>query len=173
MPRCGARSTEFEDFVAVRCLQSQHTSRIIAVRAVTYKFLRKKESCHDQHYSADVALERDSPPILASPIVGQSSRAQSRRQIGQGVAIPAHLQDATTFNIPLVRLIDYGRQLFTAKFTVQEGAGRPFPIPGSVRGSALRFIVYEFLAIATGSRSPRAATYDPSAMLSLRDAANL
>ncbi|HEV2195702.1 MAG TPA: di-heme oxidoredictase family protein [Candidatus Acidoferrum sp.] len=50
--------------------------------------------------------------------------AQTPR-IGREVAIRAHLQDGDEFNIPLAQLIDYGRQLFTAKFTAQEGAGRP------------------------------------------------
>jgi len=40
------------------------------------------------------------------------------------VAIPVHLQDGDEFNISISQLIDYGKQLFTAKFTVQEGAGR-------------------------------------------------
>lgn len=55
-----------------------------------------------------------------------SALSQGRNaQIGREVAIPAHLQDGDEFNIPLAQLIDYGRQLFNAKFTVQEGAGRP------------------------------------------------
>lgn len=66
---------------------------------------------------------------LALPVpllVPLSSFAQSSTsQIGREVAIPAHLQDGEEFNTPLTQLIDYGRQLFTAKFTVQEGAGRP------------------------------------------------
>jgi hypothetical protein len=41
------------------------------------------------------------------------------------VAVPVHLQDGEEFNTPLSRLIQYGSRLFTAKFTVQEGAGRP------------------------------------------------
>jgi hypothetical protein len=49
----------------------------------------------------------------------------STSQLGREVAILLHLQDGEEFNIPLAQLIDYGRQLFTAKFTVQEGAGRP------------------------------------------------
>lgn len=53
--------------------------------------------------------------------LGQTSGSQ----IGREVAIPAHLQDGDEFNISLAQLIDYGRQLFTAKFTAQEGAGRP------------------------------------------------
>jgi hypothetical protein len=53
--------------------------------------------------------------------LGQSSDSQ----IGREVAIPRHLQDGEEFNIPLNRLIQFGSQLFNAKFTIQEGAGRP------------------------------------------------
>jgi hypothetical protein len=45
--------------------------------------------------------------------------------IGCEVAIPQHLQDGEEFTIPLPQLIDYGHKLFDAKFTVEEGAGRP------------------------------------------------
>jgi hypothetical protein len=41
------------------------------------------------------------------------------------VAIPVHLQDGEEFNTPVSELIRYGSQLFNAKFTIQEGAGRP------------------------------------------------
>src|SRR5260370_20516231 len=46
-------------------------------------------------------------------------------QIGREVAIPVHLQDGEEFTIPIAHLIQYGAQLFNAKFTIQEGAGRP------------------------------------------------
>src|SRR5260370_27296900 len=46
-------------------------------------------------------------------------------QIGKEVAIPTHLQDGEEFTTPLRKLIEYGAQLFNAKFTIQEGAGRP------------------------------------------------
>jgi len=46
-------------------------------------------------------------------------------QIGSEVAIPVHLQDGDEFTTPLSKLLRYGSQLFNAKFTVQEGAGRP------------------------------------------------
>jgi Di-haem oxidoreductase, putative peroxidase len=46
-------------------------------------------------------------------------------QIGREIAVPRHLQDGEEFNTPLNQLIQYGSQLFTAKFTIQEGAGRP------------------------------------------------
>src|SRR5215831_15245533 len=52
---------------------------------------------------------------------GQSSSSQ----IGSEVAIPVHLQDGQEFTTPIVQLIEYGARLFNAKFTVQEGAGRP------------------------------------------------
>ena len=52
---------------------------------------------------------------------GQSPNSQ----IGREVAIPRHLQDGEEFNTSVNRLIEYGSLLFTAKFTVQEGAGRP------------------------------------------------
>ena len=66
------------------------------------------------------------PPTLVFLLVAGTALGQSSAsQIGREVAIRAHLQDGEEFNLPLAQLIDYGRQLFTAKFTVQEGAGRP------------------------------------------------
>ena len=60
-------------------------------------------------------------PFLVVAALGQNPGLQ----IGRELAIPAHLKDGDEFNVPLAQLIEYGRQLFTAKFTVQEGAGRP------------------------------------------------
>jgi hypothetical protein len=45
--------------------------------------------------------------------------------IGREVAIARHLQDGEEFEVSIPDLIRYGEKLFTAKFTVQEGAGRP------------------------------------------------
>ncbi len=59
------------------------------------------------------------PIVLAVVAVGQNA------QIGREVAIPSHLADGEEFNISLPQLIQFGQQLFNAKFTVQEGAGRP------------------------------------------------
>ena len=50
---------------------------------------------------------------------------RSGTQIGVEVAIPVHLEDGDEFNTPINELIKYGSRLFAAKFTVQEGAGRP------------------------------------------------
>jgi hypothetical protein len=41
------------------------------------------------------------------------------------VSVPKHLQDDEEFSLPLKDLIEYGKQLFKANWTDQEGAGRP------------------------------------------------
>ena len=46
-------------------------------------------------------------------------------QIGREVAIPEHLQDGQEYQRSIRDLIDFGRKLFTARWTSQEGAGRP------------------------------------------------
>src|SRR5579863_9308982 len=46
-------------------------------------------------------------------------------QIGSELAIPHRLQDGDEFYISLPALIHYGQTLFQARFTSQEGAGRP------------------------------------------------
>lgn len=57
-----------------------------------------------------------------NPVV-QASLDES--SIGREVAIPRHLQDNEEYQIPLGSLIEYGKKLFTASWTIQEGAGRP------------------------------------------------
>lgn len=59
--------------------------------------------------------------LFAIAALGQNANSQ----IGQEVAIPRHLQDGEEFRLSIPQLIQFGSQLFTAKFTVQEGAGRP------------------------------------------------
>jgi hypothetical protein len=61
------------------------------------------------------------PLLFALTALGQSQDSE----IGREVAIPKHLQDGEEFTTPLKQLIRYGSQLFAAKFTIQEGAGRP------------------------------------------------
>lgn len=51
--------------------------------------------------------------------------AESHWRIGREVAIPRHMQDGEEFHISIAQLITYGRQLFMANWTIQEGAGRP------------------------------------------------
>jgi hypothetical protein len=57
--------------------------------------------------------------------VGLAWAQNPNSQVGREVAIPVHLQDGEEFNTPVSQLIRYGSQLFNAKFTIQEGAGRP------------------------------------------------
>jgi len=63
--------------------------------------------------------------VLSSFIAIAASGQGSSSQVGREVAIPAHLQDGEEFTIPKLQLVQFGAQLFNAKFTVQEGAGRP------------------------------------------------
>ena len=62
-----------------------------------------------------------SPLTIGIVALGQSRSSQ----IGREVAVPVHLQDGDEFTIPREQLIQFGAQLFNAKFTIQEGAGRP------------------------------------------------
>lgn len=62
-----------------------------------------------------------SPFAIVIAAFGQGSNSQ----IGREVAIPIHLQDGEEFTIPTAELIQFGAKLFNAKFTIQEGAGRP------------------------------------------------
>jgi hypothetical protein len=59
--------------------------------------------------------------VIVIAALGQSPSSQ----VGREVAIPVHLQDGEEFTTPKLQLIQFGAQLFNAKFTVQEGAGRP------------------------------------------------
>jgi hypothetical protein len=45
--------------------------------------------------------------------------------IGREVAIPRHLQDGEEYQLTIPQLITFGERLFTAKWTIQEGQGRP------------------------------------------------
>src|SRR6266436_6292372 len=63
--------------------------------------------------------------LLSSYIAIAASGQVSSSQVEREVAIPVHLQDGEEFTTPKLQLIQFGAQLFNAKFTVQEGAGRP------------------------------------------------
>jgi hypothetical protein len=61
-------------------------------------------------------------------IVGASATllcSQDAPEVGREVAIPHRLQDGQEFELPLPDLLAYGKKLFEAHFTAQEGAGRP------------------------------------------------
>jgi Di-haem oxidoreductase, putative peroxidase len=61
--------------------------------------------------------------VCATTLVVNAS-SQSRR-IGDERAIPRHLQDGEEFQLTTNQLIAFGRQLFTAMWTTEDGAGRP------------------------------------------------
>ena len=64
-------------------------------------------------------------------------------EIGKEVSIPMHLQDGDEFNLDTKSLLEHGRNLFEANWTVQEGGGRPLTkgvgSPLSDPGSPLEF----------------------------------
>jgi cytochrome c peroxidase len=56
---------------------------------------------------------------------GIALRAEGLSKIGQEVAVPIHLQNGDEYRLSTGELIAFGRKLFTAMWTSQEGAGRP------------------------------------------------
>jgi len=60
---------------------------------------------------------------LAAALNAQDRDARSL--IGKEVAVPRHLQDGEEFELSIPKLIRFGQSLFTAKWTIQEGQGRP------------------------------------------------
>jgi hypothetical protein len=55
----------------------------------------------------------------------QSGAVPHSNKIGSERAIPHHLQDDEEFSLPVKDLIEYGKKLFMADWTDQDGAGRP------------------------------------------------
>jgi cytochrome c peroxidase len=62
--------------------------------------------------------------IFGQVPAGRAASSQSS-EIGREVAIPRHLQDDEEFSLPVAKLIEYGKKLFMANWTEEEGAGRP------------------------------------------------
>src|SRR5215470_9982279 len=64
--------------------------------------------------------------LVAAIVVGTLlSSAISATKLGQEVAMPVHLQDGQEFLMTPAQLAAFGKTLFTAMWTSQEGAGRP------------------------------------------------
>src|SRR5260370_9969340 len=64
--------------------------------------------------------------VVATFVVAVTASSQKHDDgIGREVAIPRHMATGEEFPTPLHQLIRFGARLFTAQFTVQEGAGRP------------------------------------------------
>lgn len=66
--------------------------------------------------------------------VARAEDAASR--IGREVAVPRHLQDGEEYQLSVPQLIAFGEKLFSARWTVQEGAGRPLS-KGTASGATL------------------------------------
>jgi hypothetical protein len=62
--------------------------------------------------------------LAALPIAAQ--RRSYEPALGEERAVTRHLEDGDLFRIPLREIIDHGRQLFSANWTDEDGAGRPF-----------------------------------------------
>jgi len=64
---------------------------------------------------------------LALSILGGMANlsAADVRRIGQEQALERHLVDGAEFAVPTVELVDWGRRIFCANWTEQDGAGRP------------------------------------------------
>ncbi len=62
---------------------------------------------------------------LALPLFVLALSPADETEIGREVSIARHLQDGEEYAISLLKLIQFGRKLFMARWTIQEGAGRP------------------------------------------------
>src|SRR5260370_4070242 len=62
--------------------------------------------------------------LPAIALYGQTP-APRKGHLGQEVAVPRHLADDQEFSVPMKELIEYGKKLFMANWTEEEGAGRP------------------------------------------------
>ena len=51
--------------------------------------------------------------------------AQNRNLIGKEISIVRHLKNGEEYDLSIPRLVAFGQKLFEAKWTIQEGAGRP------------------------------------------------
>ncbi len=50
---------------------------------------------------------------------------EPNKAVGREVSIERHLPDGEEFQMTIPDLVRFGEKLFKAKFTIQEGAGRP------------------------------------------------
>ena len=68
-------------------------------------------------YSASPGREQE---VLSSRVV------TSPELIGRELAVPIHLSNGEEFSVSSARLLQHGESLFTARWTSQDGVGRPF-----------------------------------------------
>jgi hypothetical protein len=66
--------------------------------------------------------------LLLAPLSGQSQAPVADHKsgkLGREVAIQKHLEDGDEFGLSAAGLVAYGRRLFAANWTEQDGSGRP------------------------------------------------
>ncbi|PYQ77275.1 MAG: thiol oxidoreductase [Acidobacteria bacterium] len=63
--------------------------------------------------------------VLLAFIVCGATVATQTPTIGREMAVPRHLQDGEEFTLSTKALIEHGRTLFTAAWTIEDGGGRP------------------------------------------------
>lgn len=63
--------------------------------------------------------------VLLLLLTGTLAAQDDGARLGREAAIERHLQDGEEFQISIPDLIEFGRRLFAANWTIQEGGGRP------------------------------------------------
>jgi len=63
--------------------------------------------------------------LVAILLITLATTILSQSPVGREVSVPRHLEEGEEFGIGLRTLLEHGRRLFTASWTIQEGAGRP------------------------------------------------
>jgi hypothetical protein len=64
--------------------------------------------------------------LLVAGVYAEATDAQKAQSaLGREIGVPTHLQDGQELTIPLEALLAHGKLLFDAKWTEQEGGGRP------------------------------------------------
>ena len=58
-------------------------------------------------------------------VSAQTDASAPRSSIGRELGLPQHLQDDQEYTMSIQRLLEHGRRVFTANWTVEEGGGRP------------------------------------------------
>lgn len=72
--------------------------------------------------------------VAATSLVGNASGGQ-RSSVGREAAVIEHLRDGQELTLPVSQLVEFGKKLFSANWTAEDGAGRPV---SNGRGKALR-----------------------------------
>ena len=63
--------------------------------------------------------------LAGLPLISLPAAAQANYNIGKEVSIAVHLKDGDELQMPISDLLAFGSQLFQARWTTQEGQGRP------------------------------------------------